>query len=155
VPSRRQRCEVSVEQLSNLTEDATNAIQEVAGAKVLLRWFGKWPGFHDAEVLSLELNRVGTSCVRIHTWEMSNEIDAKGFYVQRKHVIVSFFLDRLKNIELSEFSSQNVIFGLSVTRSAEGMQLLLDPSYGVGGTLTAEAIRVEIEPGKPTDKPQK
>ena len=51
--------------------------------------------------------------------------------------------------------SQNVIFGLSVTRSAEGMQLLLDPSYGVGGTLTAEAIRVEIEPGKPTDKPQK
>lgn len=86
---------------------------------------------------------------------MSNEIDAKGFYVQRKHVIVSFFLDRLKNIELSEFSSQNVIFGLSVTRSAEGMQLLLDPSYGVGGTLTAEAIRVEIEPGKPTDKPQK
>jgi hypothetical protein len=138
-----------------LTEDQTNAIQEVAGVEALLQWFGKWPSFHDAEVLSLELNRVGASCVRIHTWEMTNELDANGFYVLRKHAVVSFFLDRLKNIELSEFSSQNVIFGLSVTRSAEGLQLFLDPSYGVGGTLTAEAIRVKIEPGKPSDKPQK
>jgi hypothetical protein len=138
-----------------LTEDQTNAIQEVAGAEALIQWFGKWPSFHDAEVLSLELNRVGASCVRIHTWEMTNEIDANGFYVLRKHVIVSFFLDRLKDIELADFSSQNVIFGLVVTRSAEGLQLLLYPCYGVGGTLTAEAIRVEIEPGKPVDKAQK
>jgi hypothetical protein len=86
---------------------------------------------------------------------MTNELDANGFYVLRKRVIVSFFLEHLKNIELSEFSSQNVIFGLSFTRSEEGLQLLLGPSYGVGGTLTAEAIRVEAELERPEDRLQR
>jgi hypothetical protein len=124
----------------------------VAGSEALLQWFGEWPSFHDAEVLSITLNRIGTSCVRIHTWETTAEIGSNGCCVLRKHVIVSFFLNGLKDIELAGFSSQNVIFGLSVKRSEEGLHLILGPCYGVAGSLTAEAIRVEIEPGKPADR---
>lgn len=137
-----------------MPEHQSDAIRDVAGAEALVQWFGKWPSFHDAEVLSLELNRVGTSCVRIHTWEMTGEVDAKGFYVLRKHMKVSFSLDGLKDLELAGFTSQNVIFGLDIRRSEEGLQLVLDPCYGVAGSLTAEAIRVEFEPGMPAnDKP--
>jgi hypothetical protein len=126
-------------------------VHDLAGADALLEWFGFWPSFHDAEVLSITLDRSGASRVRIHTWEMTPEIDSNGFYVLRKHVVVSFNLTGLKNLELAGFSSQNVIFGLSITRLSDGLQLLLDPCHGVAGTLTAEAISVEIEPGKPPD----
>jgi hypothetical protein len=82
---------------------------------------------------------------------MTKEVDAEGYFIGRKHVIVSFFLDGLTDLELDGFSPQNVILGLSVQRSESGLQLLLDPCYGIAGTLTAEAIRVEFEVGKPAD----
>jgi hypothetical protein len=126
-----------------------DAIDEVAGSQALIEWFGRWPSFHDGEILSLSLNRSGSSRVRIHTWEMTTEVDAKGYFILRKHVIVSFFLDGLTDLELNGFSPQNVIFGLSVQRSESGLQLRLDPCYGIAGTLTADAIRVEFEPGEP------
>lgn len=128
-----------------------DAIHELAGADALFHWFGEWPDFHDAEVLGLSLSRTGTSCLRVYFWETTKEVGIDGCYIQAKHVIVSFFLNGLKDLDLAGFSSQNVIFGLSITRSPEGLQLLLDPCYGMAGTLTAEAIRVEIEPGKPSD----
>jgi hypothetical protein len=137
--------------LSTMPKDQSDASHEIAGAEALIQWFGEWPSFHDAEVLSLTLNRTGRSCVRIHTWEATREVDDKGFNVLRKHVQVSFFLDGLKDLELAGFSSQNVIFGLEIRRSEEGLQLVLDPCYGVSGSLTAEAISVEFEPGKPSD----
>ena len=30
----------------------------IAGAAELVEWFGRWPSFHDAEIVSLELNRL-------------------------------------------------------------------------------------------------
>jgi hypothetical protein len=134
-----------------LSNAEANAAHELEGASALLKWFGEWPSFHDAEVLSVVLDRRGNSCVRIRTWETTKEIDSNGFLRMTKHVVVSFFLDDLNDVELAGFSSQNVISGLSVTRSNEGLQLVLYPCYGVAGTFTCGAIRVEIEPGKPTD----
>jgi hypothetical protein len=126
-----------------------NAMDEVAGSQALIEWFGRWPSFHDGEILSISLNRSGSSCVRIHTWETTKEVHENGYFILRKHVIVSFFLDGLTDLELNGFSPQNVISGLSVQRSASGLQLLLNPCYGIAGALTAETIRTEFEPGKP------
>jgi hypothetical protein len=80
-----------------------NAIDEVAGSQALIEWFGRWPSFHDGEILSISLSRSGSSCVRIHTWEMTKEVDEKGYFILRKHVIVSFFLDELTDLELNGF----------------------------------------------------
>jgi hypothetical protein len=83
------------------------------------------------------------------TWETTKQVDAKGHFILRKHVIVSFGLDGLKDLELNCFRLQNVVFPLSVQRSESGLQLLLDPCYGIAGALAAEAVGVECEPGKP------
>jgi Immunity protein 50 len=101
--------------------EMANAIDEVAGSGALIGWFGRWPSFHDAEILSVSLNRSRSSCVRIHAWEMSKEVDAEGYFIPRKHVVVSFLLDGLTDLELNGFSSQNVILGLSVQRSESGL----------------------------------
>ena len=132
-----------------MSDSESNAIRDAPGADVLLEWFGEWPSFHDANVLSIELNSSRTSCVRIHYWETTSEVDTKGYFVQQKHAVVSFLLENLKKIDLDGFSGQGIIFGLTLTRSEEGFQLDLDPCYGVAGTLTAEKIRIEIQPGAP------
>jgi Immunity protein 50 len=134
-----------------VAEAQSNAICEVGGAEALVEWFGNWPNFHDAEVLSIAVNQTGTSCVRVHTWEMTPEVDAKGFHVLRKHVVVSFFLDGLKDEQLDGFIFPNILFELTVTKTSEGLRLLMDSVYGIEGILTAKAIRVEIEPGMPVD----
>jgi Immunity protein 50 len=132
-----------------------DVIHQIAGSDALVQWFGFWPGFHDAEVVSIELNRNGTSCVRVWLWETTKEVDpVSGCFIQTKHVIVSFFLTGLKDIDLAGFSSQNVIFGLDISRTQEGLQMLLEPCYGVTGTITAGAISIKIRPGKPEDTHQ-
>jgi hypothetical protein len=128
-----------------------NAIQEVPGADALFKWFGYWPDFHDAEVLGIDLNRSGLSRVRVHTFEMSNQVGKDGCYVCVKHVIVSFLLEDLKTVQLQAFNHQNALSELALMRTEEGFQLLLEPSYGAEGSLTAERIRIEIEPGIPLD----
>lgn len=50
-------------------------LQNIPGAMQLDSWFGCWPSFHDAEIISLHLNRNGNSFLRVHTWEMTKEVD--------------------------------------------------------------------------------
>jgi hypothetical protein len=132
-----------------LPEDQLEAIHDLPGAQAFIEWFGSWPSFHDAEILSISLNRTGTSCIRLHTWDLTGEVDAKGYYVLRNHAVVSFLLDDGGDLELAGFSHQNVISGLAVKRSQDGFELNLGPCYGLAGALIARSIRVEFEPGMP------
>ena len=91
--------------------DGLNAIE---GAQQLHDWFGYWPTFHDAEIISLHLNRKNPSILKIHTWEMTSEVDEAGHYVMAKDVVVDFMIDISgadDSLELYGFSHQNVIFG--------------------------------------------
>ena len=128
-----------------------NAIHEVPGADALFQWFGYWPDFHDAEVLEIDLNRSGSTRVFVHTFEMSNQVGECGCYVCLKHVIISFLLEGLKTIQLQRFNHQNVVSEVALVRTKQGFQLFLEQCSGVAGSLTAERISIEIEPGVPLD----
>jgi len=58
-------------------------LEGMAGARELYSWFGYWPSFHDAEVVSLQMNRAGTSSIAVHTWHTTNEVDSKGYYIMQ------------------------------------------------------------------------
>src|SRR5271169_2744095 len=128
-----------------------NAIHEVPGADALFQWFGYWPDFHDAEVLEIDLNRSGSSRVRVHTFHVSDQVGKDGCYVCVKHVVVSFLLEGLKTVQLAGFNNQNVVSEVALMRTDGGFQLFLEPCYGAEGSLTAERIRIEMEPGTPLD----
>lgn len=87
-------------------------LHAIEGAQQLYDWFGYWPSFHDAEVLSLHLNRSGTSSLVLHTWEMTKELDERGYYILTKHVVVEFVMKEIVELNVNGFSQQNVIFGL-------------------------------------------
>jgi hypothetical protein len=119
---------------------------EVSGAAELVSWFGCWPSFHDAEIISLALNRSGDSSLKVYTWQRTTEIDDRGFYIQMKHVLVRFRLEGISSLTLSDFSCQNVIFGLSLSQTEEGFKIDLDPCYGLPATIAAKKLSIDFEP---------
>jgi len=116
---------------------------------VLLAWFGRVPRFHDAELLEITLASKGESVLRIHTWEMTNQVDDRGYFVLDKHVVVTITLHSVTEISLSDFDLPGIIGSLEVTSQDGVYQLEWDGSYGVSGTLSAKQMQMELKPGKP------
>ena len=117
---------------------------ELLGKEVVIEWFGgEWPSFHDAEIVSLALSRKGTSLLRIYP------------YFPKKPATVEFRLEHITNLELSDFSPQNVIFDLFLRRvtkqSESAIRIELDPCYGLSGWIEAKLVRVGLIPGKSPD----
>jgi len=123
-------------------------LQEIPGAAELHDWFGYWPTFHDAEIISLHLNRKGCSNLHVHTWEMTKETDEKGYYVLVKHVVVEFAIEGVCALDLDGFNHQNVIFGLSIEKTDLGFRLTLDECYGLAGSIESQRVSIRVIPGE-------
>ena len=63
---------------------------DIPGAADVVAWFGYWPSFHGAEVLSILLDRSAGAQVAIHAFDMTADLDAGGHYVLAKHAVVTF-----------------------------------------------------------------
>lgn len=122
-----------------------NSSLELRGRQAVIDWFGEWPSFHDAEVISLLLARRGPSIIRIYP------------YAPDKPATVDFVLEDVTDLELADFSPQNVLFGLSVemTNDKNGdrvCRVLLHDIYGIGGRIDAKSLHVTLVPGKSPDE---
>jgi hypothetical protein len=124
--------------------------REIPGAAELYDWFGYWPDFHDAEVISLHLNRKGASSLHVHAWDTTKEVDEKGHYVMAKHIVVKFIFENVSDLALNDFSQQNVISGLDIEKIGSGFRLTLGACYGLAGSIEAETMSLRITPGKPS-----
>jgi hypothetical protein len=117
---------------------------ELNGAEAVRQWFGLWPNFHDAEVISLSLARKGQSVLRVYP------------YYPHKPATVDFIFENVTDIELSDFSGQNVIMYLRIETATDqngdkAYRLVLGPCYGLAGRIDAKSLRVELSPGKSPD----
>jgi hypothetical protein len=127
---------------------------QVENAELLTRVFGRWPSFHDAEILAIRLDRgsgvsVGPSLeADVHLFEMTSEVLPTGFYVLRNHTLVSLRFDEIDNMKLADFNHQNVIYGLTLEDvSAQQLERVkwkvsFDPSYGVSAEFECRTVGV-------------
>ena len=124
----------------------------IAGGAELLNWFGgRLPSFHDAEVLGVAFDReAAAATLRVHAFEMTSEVDAKGYFVCTRHVVVTFQIAWITAMELDGFNHQNALDALRIGRTEEGeYRLDLEPAYGLGGFIQAREIAISIQPGIP------
>jgi hypothetical protein len=105
---------------------------EIPGAGKLLQWFGDDSSFHDGEVLELHLDRSKTSWIRIMT--------------VYKPAIVTFILEDITDLELADFSCQNVISSLGLEKRDGVFRLTMGPCYGIAGFIDAKRISVDVAP---------
>jgi hypothetical protein len=138
--------------------------EHIINHKLVTDWFGRWPAFHDAEILSMHLERrplengSGPSlAVRLHAFEMTGDVDERGHYKLVKHAIITFEFDGMEEISLDGFNCQNVISVLVLEEAtSEKGQPALDvcfwSCFGVGCAFRSTLARVKsLEPGKPVE----
>jgi hypothetical protein len=137
----------------------TNIEARIEGSEKLTRIFGYWPSFHDAEVMELNFWRGEVNpeaglytfpvlTVKLHLWEMTNDVNAKGFLVLRKHTLATIrFLDVLES-RIEGFNHQNAILGLDISQEerSEGpspvFAVIFRPAFGIDAALSC--LRVEL-----------
>ena len=143
------------------SDEDTPIYDSVPGGPELVSLFGCVPDFHDAEVVGLCLDRKGPSVLRLHGWILTNR---DGSFATEKHAIVTFTLQGIMDLQLEDFSAQNVIFGLNLRRAPDrperrnrltlaplpqDIEIELEPCYGLSGFLRARSVAITFEPGKP------
>jgi hypothetical protein len=136
------------------------------GAEKLTSIFGRWPPFHDAEVLELHFWRghIDTDAniydfpvltAKIHLWLITSALDPKGYFILTKHTLVTIKFSTIDNFKMEAFHHQNALFGLNIdhrTRT-EGpspyFTVAFDPSFGIDASFTC--LRIEITEALPCD----
>jgi hypothetical protein len=132
----------------------------VENAEALTAVFGEWPSFHDAEVLSMYLDRAGsigpTLDARIHVFRMTSEVDSRGFYVITHHTLVTLRFVNIVLQQLHWFNHQNVLSDLLLERAGADdaehrcFRAQFGSSWGVEAELLCDQIIVvAVEPYTP------
>lgn len=95
--------------------------------------------FHDAEVLSLRLDRSGPTL----------ELDVEVFAQQPDARLVRLRFRNVTDLEIGEFNDQNVLFDLRAERGDDDLyDVTLLSSYGLGGYFrcaTIEAVPTQAD----------
>jgi hypothetical protein len=137
----------------------------VPGGQDLLAWFEGRPRFHDAEIIRLDLRRRSESTLDIHFCVGTGEVDARGYFVLDKHVVVTFAIEEIVDLELDGFNHQNVIYNLELSHaksrperepyvlgaSPGDYEIELEDCYGMSGFIRCKKVAIRLTPGKPGD----
>lgn len=127
-----------------------SVLGDIPGGELLLDWFGRVPHFHDAKLLEISFAGRGAGLLRIHTWNMTDKVDSKGYFVLDKHAIVTIALEGVNAINCIDFDMvPGIIFDLEITRVGEHFCIEWSASYGVNGSVTAKHALINLAPGQP------
>jgi hypothetical protein len=128
---------------------SASSLSDIPGGNLLLEWFGRAPTFHDAKLIEINFSGKGKGLLRVHTWNLTNEVDTKGHFVLEKHAIVTFALEGVSAVHCEDFDKlPSIIFNLEITKVGEHWRIEWDASYGVTGLVTAKHLQFDLQPGK-------
>src|SRR5258708_173026 len=113
--------------------------------EAVVTFFGRWPSFHDANVLAYERESGADSIsLTLHTWLMTDQVDAKGSFVLRNHALVSFRFESLHDVQMDAFRSSNILFGLEISPCPDpaSFHVELDSVMDMSGSFSARSGEV-------------
>lgn len=132
-------------------EETERLLRAIPGGQELLEWLGG-ASFHDAEVLSLHLDRETGGQLEVFTQGAGTS------------GVVTFTLHDWIDVKIAGFSHQNVIGDLILRRAAVkilqpwelgvgaapgSIEMVLMPIFGANGTIRASIRRIQVERGRP------
>jgi len=127
----------------------------IPGADHVTKVFGRWPSFHDAEVVRFLLERAepygaGPSILAdIHAFERTAQVGGDGVYVPTRHTLISFRFGGVEQVKLDGFNNQNVLWDLTITdirdRQIEGVryEIHFASTFGMGAQFLSREATIE------------
>lgn len=118
---------------------------KIQNGRLLTDIFGRFPSFHDAEVLRVVLDRGNALSftpslqAEIHVFEITSQINERGSYVLRNHVLVSFRFLGIAELRLEDFNHQNVLQGLAIADLSDRQLERVKFQVSFGGTFDVSA----------------
>jgi hypothetical protein len=97
-------------------------INQIEGVEKLIEVFGRFPSFHDAEILRIILDRKGNGHFKptleatVRTCQITNELDENRRYILKNHCLVDFKFSEIAELKLNGFNHQNVINELVIEK---------------------------------------
>lgn len=118
--------------------------KKIKNAHMVINFLRKWPSFHDAEVLKVELDRKGPSLdIKFYTFLMLKEVDERGYYKLDKECIIAIRFYSIEGLELVDFNEQNVISSLDFQQiESGGIKVIIHPCYGLNGEFICKDIEI-------------
>jgi hypothetical protein len=114
--------------------------KDVPGYSELVEFYGECPSFHDAEIVSVHLNRAGISQILINLGWWDTGSRGKG------GAVVTLLLEGIEDLDLDGFGHQNVINGMALESAETGFELRLWPCHGISGSIRAKKISIQFAP---------
>lgn len=130
--------------------------KKIIGFEKLTELFGYWPSFHDAEIISISLDRNGEEewegpilHAKIHVFQMGPETkNTGGNFIFHHHSIVTFRFANVEDLEIKEFNQQNAINGLTLSEKYNErlkqniFEVEFEQSFGVSCTFICRNIEI-------------
>ena len=107
----------------------------ITNANIIVGYFGYWPSFHDAEVISIKLDRHQVMLEAVlHVIALSNEVTESGHLKAAKSCIVTMRFYSIRDMILQGFNSQNALLRINFDLVHTGeIRVDLVPAYGLDG----------------------
>jgi Immunity protein 50 len=132
-------------------------VSVVSGHEQLTSVFGGWPSFHDAEVLSVRLEREGQNgespalYASIHVFAGRRSVQSPTGVEFYNHTVVTFRFNLILGLRLTEFNHQNAIFDLIFEEPPDApmgapLRVTFEPSFGIDCSFfckSADIMQVE------------
>ncbi len=131
------------------------SLEKIKNSNLLIDVFGRFPSFHDAEVLRITLDRgdrrdfYPSLEALIHVFEVTREVDESGRYQLKNHVLVLFRFSKIVNLELKDFFLQNVLWDLEIInlsdreRDKVTFKVVFRASVGLSASFHCDAVSIE------------
>jgi hypothetical protein len=146
-----------------------NPTDVVKGHGSLTEIFGRWPSFHDSEVINVRLERRGrdqwegpVAYVSVHVFEGYRDAERSTEVKWRNHTIVTFRFAPVVDISLGGLNQQNAIQDLTfeterpenrhVTWVGPAYRVNFQPSFGLGISFVCRSVELDkVDQGCPKD----
>lgn len=136
----------------------------IENANLISDWFGFWPSFHDAEVISINLHRSLKGkekgpflTVVFYSSQMTSELDEKTFYKLIKHCVIELEFENIDSVNLDGFNHQNALDDIEFSEAKNflgkpAISVAFNSAYGIGFNFICAKVRVvSLTQGKPAD----
>ncbi len=119
-------------------------IRAIRQSALLTSRFGRWPSFHDAEVLRVKLERRPRvrAEFEIYAFHGSAEVDSSGYYKKVNECVVTIAFEDISHISLADFNQQNVLSSLIIEFRDGSFEVSFEWCFGLSARIVCTEIVV-------------